>query len=157
MDPTKQPGIRLQTVFLKEATFRHRSEPLAGMPVEMQSDSGSAQLEISVLAGSKDDMAISVLATDDPDVTNSRYEFRVEMVAIFETEKGKENMPIQDFALRNGAALLYPFVRETVANLTSRGRFGPLWLNPFNISAVVQAGEEFAKEHKQAQGRREAN
>jgi preprotein translocase subunit SecB len=36
-------------------------------------------------------------------------------------------------------AMLYPFIREVVANLTIRGRFGPVWLNPFNLRGAIQA------------------
>ena len=150
MDESKQPGIKLQTVFLKEASFRHRIDPMGSHPTDLRADSTSAELEVSVLAGSGGEMAVSVRVYDDPDVSDSRYEFSIEMVAIFDREVGKENMPLQDFALRNGAALLYPFIREAVANLTSRGRYGPIWLNPFNITAALQAGEEFAKQHHDA-------
>jgi preprotein translocase subunit SecB len=43
--------------------------------------------------------------------------------------------------------MLYPFLREAVANLTGRGRFGPVWLNPFNFMLLAQevANEGTAK------------
>jgi len=46
------------------------------------------------------------------------------------------NMPLDRYFTTSGAALLYPFVRQVVADLTSRGRFGPVWLNPMNVTAV---------------------
>ena len=47
-------------------------------------------------------------------------------------------MPLRDFLAGPAVALLYPFVREAFANLTLRGRFGPVWLNPFNVRAMAE-------------------
>jgi hypothetical protein len=45
-------------------------------------------------------------------------------------------MPLDRYFTTSGAALLYPFVRQVVADLTWRGRFGPVWLNPMNVAAM---------------------
>lgn len=37
-----------------------------------------------------------------------------------------------------GASMLMPFVRELVANLSSRGRFGPTWLAPVNFNNALK-------------------
>jgi preprotein translocase subunit SecB len=137
MDPNKQPGITLQTVFLREAGFSHRSDPLAGLPTEMASSHGKADIQIELLSSTDGHVAVGVRATDDPTDASGRYHFDVEMIAVLSPLVGSENMPLEDFALKNSAALLYPFVREAVANLTGRGRFGPVWLNPFNIAAAL--------------------
>jgi preprotein translocase subunit SecB len=54
---------------------------------------------------------------------------------------GQENMALKEFFTTGSAhAVLFPFVREAVANITMRGRFGPVWLNPVNFGALVAKG-----------------
>ena len=36
-------------------------------------------------------------------------------------------------------SLLFPFLREAFASITSRGRFGPVWLNPINTRTFSEA------------------
>ena len=43
-----------------------------------------------------------------------------------------------EFLARSGVPTLFPFVREAIANITMRGRFGPLWLNPIDVRASVK-------------------
>lgn len=90
-------------------------------------------------------MAVTLSVASDPEDQSSRYDFEVRMVGIFEPISGAANMALADFMVVNGGAILYPFAREAVANLTSRGHYGPIWLNPFNIHTVAQAGTELAK------------
>jgi preprotein translocase subunit SecB len=55
-------------------------------------------------------------------------------------------MPIADYMASGGGPTLFPFLRECVANLTGRGRFGPLWLRPINF---VQLAEQLtAQQHE---------
>lgn len=78
-----------------------------------------------------------VVKTDND--SNPHYEFEVIVAATISVEDGAENMGIEEYARGGlGRALLFPFAREAVANLTGRGRFGPLWLHPFNF---IAAGE----------------
>ena len=38
--------------------------------------------------------------------------------------------------------MLMPMVRECIANLTMRGRFGALWLPPINFAETLQVSPE---------------
>lgn len=60
------------------------------------------------------------------------------MTALIEVKPGEANMPLEKYATISGVSLLYPFLREAVANLTQRGRFGPVWLSPLNVAAAVE-------------------
>ena len=64
------------------------------------------------------------------------YELDISMIALVMVDQVAPNMPLDRYFTTSGAALLYPFVRQVVADLTSRGRFGPVWLNPMNVTAV---------------------
>lgn len=148
MDPLQQPGIRLVTVFLADATFRHREDALmTANPPKADAASGTAQIEVEVRdVKEKSAMVVILRVSSDPEDATSRYDFDVRVVGVFEPMLGVPNMEINHFAVANGGGLLYPFAREAVANLTGRGRFGPVWLNPFNIHAIVSAGAQEASQ-----------
>ena len=62
------------------------------------------------------------------------------MTALIRVIPGQENMTIREYlASGNCVAALFPFLREAIANVTGRGRFGPVFLDPINI-------REFAKQ-----------
>jgi preprotein translocase subunit SecB len=65
------------------------------------------------------------------------YMFDVVMTALVEVQEGHENMPMTQYVRTSGPAMVYAFVRQMVADLTWRGRFGPLWLSPVNLVAMT--------------------
>lgn len=143
-DRSAQPGIRLHSVFLAEAHFSHASDPLEPLPKNMERVTGSAGIQVTVNSPKDGVVAVRVRVSDDPDDKSSRYHFAAELVATFSVDDLAPNMPLREYALRHGAGLLYPFAREAVANLTSRGRFGPVWLNPVNLLGIVDASADVA-------------
>jgi preprotein translocase subunit SecB len=147
MDTAKQPGISLQQVFLVEAVFRHRTDPLLNPQPSLPPSLGAALIEFGVSEPSATGrVAVTLRVSADPDDENARYDFDVRLAAIVDVISEDANMSLQHYALVHGGALLYPFVREAVANLTARGHHGPVWLNPANIQAMVQSGVDAAKQ-----------
>ena len=70
----------------------------------------------------------------------SSYELKLGMTALVRVIPGQENMTIREYlASGNCVAALFPFLREAIANITGRGRLGPVFLDPINI-------REFAKQ-----------
>jgi preprotein translocase subunit SecB len=140
-DPTKQPGLTIAQVYLVHSSFRHREKanapsPGAESPVDVQ-------FKTYTRADNKG-AAVAVRVRTLPE-SPGQYDFDVEMVAQVVVEEGRENFPPDDYVAVAGATLLYPFIREYVANLTLRGRFGAVWLKPFNIQAAISTAtvEEF--------------
>ena len=137
MDKTKQPGLRIDQIFLVAAEFRHRPDVLTVAPSTEIPDQ-EAQVEMRVFTSPDGRAAgVRVAVRTRPEDTQAPYSFCVEYVALVEEMDGEENMPVKEYVAMAGATLLYPFLREAVANLTSRGRFGALWLKPFNVQAVT--------------------
>src|SRR6266508_2819887 len=141
MDKTKQPGITIHQIFLERADFSHRDDFLALPP---NAPAGNPNILLEVQGGTSVDGKagfIRATARSKP-VERPLYNLTVTVMALVEVEKGKENMPLEQYLRVNGAPMLVPFLREAVANLTGRGRFGPLWLAPTNITAITAEGEE---------------
>jgi preprotein translocase subunit SecB len=137
-DPSRPPGIAISQVFLEEASFSHRADALA-LPLDTKPELGN--IEIAVEAGLRPDRKAGLLrlsAATRPEA-QPLYNVRVQMVGFFEQQSGSENLPMADFLGDSAPALLFPFLREAFANITSRGRFGPVWLNPINTRTFSEA------------------
>ena len=140
-DPKKQPGLIVEQVFLVSAEFGHRADYLQ-LPPTTRVDDVSTVIETAVIS-SEDGRGAGIKVVARTDASNPKaavplYNFRVEMAALVRSIDGEENMPPLDFVAGSGMATLLPFLREAVANLTMRGRFGPIWLKPVNIRMSVE-------------------
>lgn len=81
---------------------------------------------------------------------NIPYRFEVESGGIFQFENVPEEKILKQLATINCPAILFPYIRETIADLTRRAGFPPLHLNPINF---IQLAKE--QEAKLAQGTEE--
>ena len=136
----QKPPFNVAQVFLAHATFQHRGDSLArpkGTPHHPQ--------RINVGMGAQDaneaKATIVTIAIDtDPNDGDDKalYDFSIRMVGIVDNVDRTAFTDQQ--LLEIVATIMFPFVREAVANLTGRGRFGPVWLNPFNVHDAVHSG-----------------
>lgn len=149
IDPNKQPGLTIDQILLVSAEFRHREDFLVLPP---DTKFGEVSIVIETRAMQKPDgsaAGIFLLArtNDAPEIAErALYGFRVEMLALVSVSPGQSNFPPLEFVAGSGVATLFPFLRETVANLTMRGRFGPLWLKPVNVRLTIAGLSENIKE-----------
>ncbi len=73
------------------------------------------------------------------------FEIGCTFIGIFkQTEKG--NITLEEFSKFNAPALLYPYIREYVSNMSLRLQVSPLYLPPENFSVLLKDAEE---KHKQ--------
>lgn len=147
IDPTKGPGLTVNQIFLVKASFAHRADFLA---LRTNTPIGELQVLIeTVLMTPKEGtgVALSVTARTDQEDKAALYQFSAEIMAMIDSVPGQENIPPLQFVATAGVATVFPFLREMVANLTMRGRFGPVWLKPINIRLATEGlGAGSAKE-----------
>lgn len=150
MDKERAPGIKLLTVFLNHAHFEHRLDPLNVSVEDVPKDEGKASVEVAVLQSAGEKFAVVMTVSSDPEDVTARYMYSVQLTAVFAAERERENMSPQEYAVPHGAALLFPFAREAVGNITARGHFGPVWLNPMNMFALlnVQGVQDGTQDNK---------
>lgn len=137
MDETKNPGLQISQIFLLRAEFGHREDALS-LPANTRE--GEQRVGINVQFREHNEgraASVWLRVSSDPEATTALYRYSVEMVGVVEATPGEENLPPREYIVKAGVTLLFPFVRETLANLTMRGRFGPLWIKPFNVQAAV--------------------
>jgi preprotein translocase subunit SecB len=135
-DETRQPGIQISQVFLEKAEFSHRGDALALPP---NTSVGSPTMSMQFEAGVQPDNRVAFVRVRAHTVLAEQplYNIDVMMTALVEAPPGQENMPLQEYVMGSGPAMVYSFVRQMVADLTWRGRFGPIWLPPTNVRAVL--------------------
>ncbi len=138
MDPKRQPGVQFGQIYLSELQFSHRRDAL-NLPHSTPVDLDRVKLEATIAERADHKVAVlTVRVSTDPKDGKALYQFVVEMVATVSVAEGEKNLPPAAYLKTAGPSTLYPFLREVVANLTMRGRFGPVWLKPFNFQALAK-------------------
>lgn len=131
-DVSKNAGIVVGQVFAASANFAHRADAMSlapGTPVDV----GEVTVQLEVAVSSDNKAAILKLgARTRSEAPAPLYQIAAEMVALTTVPEGQDALPSAEFMQRFAVSLLYPFLRELVANLTMRGRFGPVWLQPID-------------------------
>jgi len=152
MDETKQPGLSIGQIFLSRVHFEHHPDFLS-MPPDSGAGKDQAQVKVQArIALNEDESSGAIAITLTSDSEDALYRYEIEMMGLVSRDPDT-NMPVRDFLLNSGPTVLYPFLREAVANITLRGRFGPIWLKPFNWKAVQsEAAGASAEAQTQAKG-----
>ncbi|MFA5315841.1 MAG: protein-export chaperone SecB [Dehalococcoidales bacterium] len=130
MDKTKQPGIRFKRVFLSKLHF--------DLPEVAPED---FKYNFNFIDSHKIDgnTLICVISIQLYD----RFVF--ELTGIFEVVEGEENLSLEQFAKLNAPALLMPFAREIISNITSRTPLPHYLLPPINLVAIKNKAIEQEK------------
>lgn len=74
------------------------------------------------------------------------YYFEVESAALFQFDELPEEKILKQFSVINCPAIMFPYIRETIADLTRRAGFQPLHLNPVNFIQLAKEREEHLKQ-----------
>lgn len=137
MDTSPSSGLRIAQVFLLEGHFAHRPDALSLPPATPHAE-GLVHCQVRFFEPpDRSTAAASVrIQTPDDDQT-ALYRYAVEMVVVVNAISGEENVLPSEYIRGPAIVALVPFIREVIANLTMRGRFGPVWLNPMNVQRVL--------------------
>jgi preprotein translocase subunit SecB len=73
---------------------------------------------------------------------NLPFFFEVKGAGLFKFNKLPEVNLLQQFGSINCPAILFPYLRETIADLTRRAGFHPLHLDPINFVELAKKKEE---------------
>lgn len=138
MTEQEKPPFRLAQIFLIEAAFGHRGNPLlkpADTKVQPQKINVGMQLQ-HMNDGSASQVIVTVQTNPEDGDPNALYDFHVVMSALVESVD-RERFD-DKYIIGALTTMVFPFLRELVANLTVRGRFGVVWLNPFNVQKALE-------------------
>jgi preprotein translocase subunit SecB len=130
----KQPGIQLAQVFLEAVEFSHNGDVLA-LPVNTKPNVGTVNIGVEIAVSTDEKAGYIRLTVATTPEASPVYNVKVTMVALLQVAE-QPNLPLREFLITAGVPTLYPFMREAFANITQRGRFGPVWLNLINTKKV---------------------
>ena len=137
MDNKQQPGILFKGVQLLDIAFKVRGEvpkpiplgPKFNMEARFSEDGTKLDPVLSV------DMFGNVAEEQRPDI-----DLAFTLIGGFErVEEG--NVSLREFAEYNAPAYLIPYLRELLANITTRSPLPLLNIGPINIIALAKEGK----------------
>ncbi len=73
---------------------------------------------------------------------NIPYYFEIRAGALFQFDKMPTQKILKQFANVNCPAIMFPYIRETIADLTRRAGFAPLHLDPINFIEMAKDSVE---------------
>ncbi len=135
MDKSKQPGIAFTDCVVIDLKF-HREPNVREKP--------TLDVEFDIVKRIADDKSSAqVELTGKVQETSTRaFEVNCTVLGQFMVVDGQENMSIEEFLDHNAPALLFPYVREAISNVTMRGGIKPIVLPPINVIALLSAKEQ---------------
>ena len=148
-DPALGPGgappsarIQVERVYLKDLSFE---SPLA--PAIFRGDwKPDVQLDINTRANRLDDSRFEVvltvtlaarLADADGGEPRTGLIIEIQQAGVFLVD-GTEGAPLQQLLAMACPDILFPYVRETVDNLSVKGTFPPFMLAPVDFAALYR-------------------
>jgi preprotein translocase subunit SecB len=128
MDTSKQPGISFDAVFLKELVFTRKNEFPKKYELNTKVDTKASFSQ----GDEKMNLEMTCAINDDEGIVN----IKCTMIGVFSIIKGSENMSLRVFAQHNAPALLFPYIRETIASTSTKAGLPAILLPPINLSVV---------------------
>ncbi len=129
MDKTKQPGILFENVIIPEVKFKRKPEIIEPSKISISAYT-SKKIE-------KNSLQYKIDFYINKGIKNPEVTFYCKIVGFFIAENDS-NMTLEDFAKLNAPALLYPYIRELLYNLTIRSGINPIILPPINLKAIIE-------------------
>ncbi len=119
--------------------------------IEVQPGKRQAELDLSVSIDVPEDSSqavVSLTITVKPKDPNEFNAFEVTVEGRFRPTADEHKPKLKEFVNRQGAALLLPFARELIANVTMRSRLGPLVLPPLNVYNIAEEKVAAKEKHE---------
>lgn len=134
--------FQLHGFVLTDCSFRHKIEPFSGARVEGPYPPSPAQIEVELAKAQEPNRSVVKVRVviDAPD---GRYAVSVAYAAMLTLDLEGEEPPedLDSRIMVTGASMSFPYCRELISNLTSRARFGPLWLAPQDFNSLLRKKE----------------
>jgi preprotein translocase subunit SecB len=122
-------GYEIKNIILIESSFKRKPS------VDFNNTKRKFELGRKVKEnGNRVEVALTVRVSHKSE-DEQDYSISVTMLGIFEQVGNAEIESHKKFGYINGAAILFPFVREHISNVALKGGLGPIILPPVNFLA----------------------
>ena len=149
MDSAKQPGIKVDRVLLVDSVaHRHPIDNPSVIIPKSKFDFDHGYSDSNHLHGwSKFRITLDLLTeTDEKELAN----FNVEYIGEFSVEGGSENMDLEDFLKFYSPAILLPYIRQHISDMTMRCGLPPFIIPPLNIPDLIKTMQKSVPEKEQS-------
>jgi len=133
IDKNKKPGIEFDSVILQKLNF-NRDVSTVHPKMDLK-----VEFNISSTVNSDKTKATILLEVTIKDSEQSNFFIDCKMVGNFSVIQGDENLDLNQFLNINAPALIFPYVRETISNITMRAGIKPIILPPINMHLVKKS------------------
>ena len=127
--------VRIVSQYIKDLSFENPNvQRLLAGPTEQP----ALRVEVNVNASKLADKSFESRIEFKAEATSNNtviYDLELAYAGLFQIENLPEQA-LEPFLLINCPALLFPFLRRLVADLTREGGFPPLWLDPIDFAAL---------------------
>lgn len=122
-------GFTLENIILIESSFNRISDVIFDDKVQ-----NSIDINVGV-ASSEPKIAVTVdVAVAQNSDKVEQFRITAKMVGVFKKEGESDIKSDEDFGRINGAAIVFPFVREHIANMALKGGLGTVLIPPVNFT-----------------------
>ena len=124
-----ESGFKIINLLLVESTFTR--EPVVTFDQEKTANSVNVDVNVQIKES-------TVFVTETLDYSQKLGEIievtaKIKMVGIFE-KFGESPLNLEEFGKVNGAAIIFPYIREHLTGLSSKAGIGLIILPPFNFT-----------------------
>ena len=121
-------GFKIESLTLVDCKFSR------GPIISSNSSEVDIKHDLQVDVNVKDNLVFVVEKFQLSQSNNNEIEFNIEvtMLGIF-SKVGEMSLSLEEFGYVNGAAIIFPYIREQVSNLSLKGGLGNIILPPANF------------------------
>lgn len=133
MDTQKQPGISFDNIILGELSFVRNptTSGKSGLNIEFENTASFSEDKKKLM------FKLSASVNEkEADGSKSTFNLKCQMIGFFSIIDGMQNMSLDEFSKVNAPALMIPYVREIIANITMRSGLKPIILKPINMVSI---------------------
>jgi preprotein translocase subunit SecB len=137
-----ESGFKILNLLLMENNFKRE----AVVTFDQSKTTSSVNVDVNVQVKDK-----TVFVTETLSFTQKREEqievsANIKMVGIFE-KIGDTSLNLEEFGKVNGAAIIFPYIREQLTNLSAKAGIGLIILPPFNFTRKAPEPQSFPQNH----------
>ena len=131
---TPESGFKIVNLLLLESNFKREST----VTFEQDKITNSVIVDVNVQIVNETVFVTETLKYEQKVADQLEVSAEIKMVGVFE-KTGESQLDLQQFGNVNGAAIIFPYIREQLSNLSAKAGIGLVILPPFNFtkSSVV--------------------
>lgn len=131
MEQNNQPesGFKITNLILLESNFKRE----ASVTFEQSNISNTVNVDVNVQVTDKTIFVTESLSYSQKSGEIVEVSADIKMVGIFE-KIGESELDLEQFGQVNGAAIIFPYIREQLTNLSAKAGIGLIVLPPFNFT-----------------------